>query len=336
MNAILNDNTALFWVTVIAVLIITAAAECFLIKLLRARRVGQYIREEGPEWHRSKAGTPIMGGLGFVLASLVVLAVFFVAKLIRGESARYVGLALTISYAVLNAGIGFVDDYAKVIKKENEGLTAKQKLLLQVVVAAAYLCMMSFTDNLVTALRVPFTTLSIELGWVYYPIALLVLVGIVNGSNFTDGVDGLLGSVTLVIGVFFAFLAYESMSDEMTVCSAILIGACFGFLLFNFHPAKIFMGDTGSLFLGALVIGVSVLWGDLTMGILLSGVYIIEMLSSFLQVVVFKLTHGKRLFRMAPLHHHFEKCGWNEYTVVGVFSLVEGLFCTLAWNAMLL
>ncbi|MBQ9760021.1 MAG: phospho-N-acetylmuramoyl-pentapeptide-transferase [Clostridia bacterium] len=319
---------------VLVVLGITAISEYLLIKLFRARQVGQYIREEGPEWHRSKAGTPIMGGLGFILATLIVMAIFFVTLLVNGTTNYYIPLAITLAFAVTNGAIGFVDDYAKLVKKENEGLSEMQKLLLQTAVAAGFLCVMGYTGNIETEQWIPFTDISIDFGWFYYPIALLVIVGVVNGSNFTDGLDGLEGSVTLVIGVFFAIYGFEYADERVAIVGGLLIGGCLGFLIFNFHPAKIFMGDTGSLFLGAMVIGTSIVMNELIIGIILCGVYIIEMLSSLLQRVCYKLFNKMRLFRMAPLHHHFEKCGWNEYTVVTVFSIAEALFCILAWYAL--
>ena len=318
----------------IAVLIITGISEYFLIKLLRARHVGQKILEIGPNWHKAKEGTPFMGGLGFILAALIVMAVFFVGKAVAGTASRYIPLALTLAFAVANGAIGFVDDYCKLQKKENEGLTSKQKLLLQLVVASAYVCVMSYTGNMTTAVHIPFTNLTWNLGWFFYPLAILVLAGIVNGTNLTDGIDGLAGSVTFVIGGFFALLGLAYNNEQIAILGALLLGGCLGFLIFNFHPAKIFMGDTGSLFLGGMVIATAFQMQEPVIGILISMVFIIEMLSSFLQIFCYKMFHQMRLFRMAPLHHHFEKCGWNEYRIVYVFSFVEVLFCLLAWFAI--
>ena len=318
----------------IAVLIITGISEYFLIKLLRARRVGQKILEIGPIWHKEKEGTPFMGGLGFIFAILVVMALFFIGKAIEGSAPVYIPLALTLGFAVANGAIGFVDDYCKLQKKQNEGLTSKQKLFLQIVVASAYVCVMSYTGHLNTAVHIPFTNFYWELGWFFYPIAVLVLAGIVNGANLTDGVDGLAGSVTFVIGGFFAVLGFACGNEQLALSGALLLGGCLGFLIFNFHPAKIFMGDTGSLFLGAMVIATAFQMQEMAIGILISMVFIIEMLSSFLQIFCYKMFHQMRLFRMAPLHHHFEKCAWNEYRIVYVFSFVELLFCLLAWFAI--
>ena len=330
----MRDFSVLFACAAIAVLVVTAVSEYFLIKLFRSHRVGQKILDIGPNWHKAKEGTPFMGGLGFILGTLIVMTVFFIMKAIQGISADYIPLALTLIFAVSNGAIGFVDDYCKLIKRENEGLTSKQKLLLQFVIAAAYVIVMSYTGNLDTSVHVPFADFSLELGWFYYPIAIVALVAIVNGANLTDGIDGLAGSVTFVIGGFFAVVAFATLDEQLSMLSAILLGSCLGFLIFNFHPAKIFMGDTGSLFIGAMVIGTAFQIGEELIGIILCAVFIIEMLSSFLQIFCFKVFHQMRLFRMAPLHHHFEKCGWNEYRIVCVFSLVEILFCVLAYFAL--
>ena len=273
-----------------------------------------------------------MGGIGFILATLLVMAVFFVVKAIKGSSADYIPLALTLGYAVANGMVGFVDDYFKlVVKKENEGLTAKQKLLLQLVLAGAYVCVMAYTGNMSTQIALPFADRPVELGFWYYLIAVIVLTGVVNGGNISDGIDGLASAVTLVIGGFFAIWAFTARAEQLSAISAVLMGAALGFLIYNFNPARVFMGDTGSLFFGALVIGAAFMMRNPIAGLLVSAVFIIEMLSSFLQVLYFKATHGKRLFKMAPLNHHFEKCGWKERPIMFVFSLVAALFCLLAW-----
>ncbi|MBQ2248625.1 MAG: phospho-N-acetylmuramoyl-pentapeptide-transferase [Clostridia bacterium] len=318
----------------LAVFGLTVLAERILIPILQSKKAGQKILEIGPRWHKSKEGTPTMGGLGFILPSLIVLTVFFLVQSAKGRASEYIPLSLTIGFAVMNGAIGFVDDYCKLIKKQNEGLTWKQKLLLQLVASAAYVCVMAYTGNLDTAVRIPFSSIRLELGYAAYPIAVLILAGVVNGANFTDGIDGLASSVTFVIGGFFAVLAFYRFDLQLSVVSAVLLGSTLGFLIYNFHPARVFMGDTGSLFLGGLVIAGAFQTGDLGMGLLISGVFIIEMLSSLLQRVYFKLTHGKRLFKMAPIHHHFEKCGWSENKIVLIFSLVELGFCLLAFAAM--
>lgn len=317
-----------------AVFALTVIFLRIFIPILRSHKVGQKILDIGPRWHKSKEGTPIMGGLTFILATLLVVAVFFILKGIEGTSQNYLPLAITLAFAVANGAIGFADDYCKLIKKQNEGLTERQKLFLQLVIASAYVCVMAYTGNLPTLWKLPFTHLAVELGWLCYPISIVLLAGVINGANFTDGIDGLASCVTAVIGGFFAIVAFAFYSEGMAVLAGILLGATLGFLIYNFHPAKVFMGDTGSLFLGALVMGGAFAMSAPLVGLIVSAVFIVEMFSSLLQRLYFKLTHGKRLFRMAPLHHHFEKCGWGENKIVAVFSAAELLFCVIAWLAM--
>ena len=182
-----------------------------------------------------------------------------------------------------------------------------------------------------TSLLLPFADLAVELGWWYYPLAILVLTGVVNGGNITDGIDGLASSVTFVIGAFFAVWAFSAQAEQLSIIAAALMGAALGFLVYNYHPARVFMGDTGSLFFGALVIGGAFMMKNPIVGLFASAVFIIEMLTSLLQRLYFKATHGKRLFKMAPIHHHFEKCGWSERAIMVRFSLVAALFCLLGW-----
>lgn len=317
-----------------AVFALTVAAERILIPILRSHKLGQKILDIGPRWHKSKEGTPIMGGLGFILAALVVMAVFFVVRGIQGRGADYIPLALTLGLAVGNGAIGFVDDYCKLVKKQNEGLTWKQKLFLQLALATAYVVVMAYTGNLSTSVNLPFTDRTLYLGWGVYPLSVIILAGVTNGGNITDGVDGLASGVTFVIGGFFAVCAFSVQNEQVGAVGAILIGASLGFLVYNFHPAKVFMGDTGSLFFGSLVIGTAFMMREPIVGLIVAAVFILEMLSSLLQVVYFRLTHGKRLFKMAPVHHHFEQSGWGENRIVLTFSLTEALFCVLAWFAL--
>ena len=271
-----------------------------------------------------------MGGIGFILPILVVVAIFFVWAAIKGNSPKYIPLALTIAFAVCNGAIGFVDDYCKLIKKQNEGLTRIQKLVLQFAITAGYLCVMGYTGNLPYEIIVPLINLPIR-GFVWYILAAILTVGVINGANFTDGLDGLASLVAYVIGIFFAVFAFFANDLGLNVVGSAMIGATIGFLLYNFHPAKVFMGDTGSLFLGALVMGAIFQTKQPLLLFLVCAIYIIELLSSLMQSVYFKLTHGKRLFKMAPIHHHFEKCGWSENKIGAVFALVQFAFCTLAF-----
>jgi len=307
-----------------------------LIPILKSKKMGQKILDIGPRWHKSKEGTPMMGGLGFIIASVLTVGAAAVYCAVMGNWTEIVPLLCVLGYGVLNAGIGMIDDMAKLRKKQNEGLTASQKYLLQLLAAAVFLIVLSVTGLVSTELYIPFVGATWNLGFFYYVIALLLLTGIVNSVNLTDGVDGLSSSVTLVVGIFYSAAAFFSMRAAETFLSTsllggVLIGATLGFLVYNFYPARVFMGDTGSLFLGAMVVGGAFLMGNPLIVVVCGIIYICEAASVILQVLYFKLTHGKRLFRMAPIHHHFEKCGWSEVRIVSVFSLVTAVFCILAW-----
>lgn len=319
-----------FVLVTLGVFALTALAERILIPILRSHKAGQKILDIGPRWHKSKEGTPIMGGIGFILAILVVVAVFFIYVGVKKEAPKYIPLALTVAFAVAHGAIGFVDDYCKLIKKQNEGLTRIQKLVLQFAITAGYLCVMGYTGNLPSTIVIPLINLSIS-GAVWYILAGLLIVGVINGANFTDGIDGLASSVTYVIGIFFAIFSFFAIDTGLFVVSGAIIGGTIGFLLYNIHPAKVFMGDTGSLFLGALVMGTLFQMRHPLLTFLVCAVYILELLSTVLQILYFKITHGKRLFKMAPIHHHFEKNGWSENKIVLVFALVQFAFCTLAF-----
>ena len=320
-------------IVAVAVFGISAIVLRFLIPVLRAKKIGQTIYELGPAWHESKQGTPTMGGIGFIPPFLLVLAICSVLFLIKGgaeQSKALIPLALTLLLGVFNAAIGFVDDYCKLLKKQNQGLTAWQKLLLQLVFAAAYVAMMAITGNLHTDVAIPFTEITIELGWIAYPIYIIVIAGFVNATNLTDGIDGLASSITAVVALFLAIMAVLVSNGMLGAVAAALLGAVCAFLIYNHHPASVFMGDTGSLFIGGVLMGCAFM-AHVEVAVIIAGfVYIVEMLSSLFQILYFKLTHGKRLFKMAPLHHHFEKCGWSERKIVVVFSLVTVLLCAVA------
>lgn len=326
----MKELTITFVLVTLGVFALTALAERILIPILRSHKAGQKILDIGPRWHKSKEGTPIMGGIGFVFAILAVVAVFFVYVGIQKKAPYYIPLALTVAFAVSHGAIGFVDDYCKLIKKQNEGLTRMQKLVLQFAITAGYLCVMGYTGNLPSSIIIPVINLPIR-GALWYILAGILAVGVINGANFTDGIDGLASSVTYVIGIFFAIFAFFANDMGVSVVGGAIIGATLGFLLYNIHPAKVFMGDTGSLFLGAIVTGTLFQMREPLLIFLICAVYILELLSTVLQILYFKLTHGKRLFKMAPVHHHFEKCGWSENKIVIVFALVQFAFCTLAF-----
>lgn len=312
-------------------LILTVLFGFILLPILRHYKLGQPIRAEGPIWHRGKEGTPTMGGICFILAFLLSAAGYAIFRAAHGEGDRLVAFALAVLFAIGNAAIGFIDDYYKLVRKQNEGLTERQKLVLQFVLAGAFLAMLRVTGHLETSLRLPFTDSRLELSWFAYPVYLLVIVGFVNATNLTDGIDGLASSVCATVAAFSMLLAISHANADSTVLSAALLAGMLGFLVFNHHPAQMFMGDTGSLFLGGVLMGCAMIEGELLLFVLAGFVFVADMLSSFLQRWFFKLTHGKRLFPIAPIHHSFEKWGYGEYAIMALFSGVSALFCVLAW-----
>ena len=298
-----------------------------ILPALRRLKAGQAIREEGPKWHMTKSGTPTMGGLMFMLGILVAIVVAGWGNMMQGDfSHLYVYL-----FALVFGVIGFLDDYEKVKKKQNLGLTALQKFALQLAAAVAFLMLMRYEGLLSPNLYIPFINVSLPLNWPLYMVfAAFVVVGTVNAVNLTDGLDGLATSVTLPVALFYTVVSVWWGYTQLGIVSAAMVGGLVAFLLFNAHPAKTFMGDTGSLFLGGAIAGLAFAF-DMPLVLLPIGiVYICETLSVILQVGYFKLTHGKRLFKMAPIHHHFEMCGWNEVKVVTVFTIASALFCVLA------
>lgn len=329
------EKTVFFAAALICTFALTVLILRRLIPYLKSKKMGQHILEIGPRWHKSKEGTPTMGGLSFIIACAAVGTCAIVYVSVRHSFREALPLLITAVYALVSGLIGMIDDSAKLRKAQNEGLTAPQKYLLQLLSAGGFLLAMKLTGNITTAITIPFAGgYKLELGIFYYVIALLLLTGVNNAVNLTDGIDGLCSSVTLVVGVFFALVAFilGRGGYSLTVASAMTVGSAAGFLVYNFYPARVFMGDTGSLFFGALVTGCAFM-ADSPLIIVLCGlIYIVETASVILQVGVFKLTHGKkRLFKMAPIHHHFEKCGWSELRVVGVFTLVTAVMCIVAW-----
>ena len=288
-------------------LALTIIVERFLIPVLSGR-AKQPIYEGGPAWHLSKSGTPTMGGLAFIISIIItVLPVSMYFIFYIGESKTGFSLLLTLIFSLGNSIIGIFDDAIKLRRKENAGLSPLQKLVLQFLLAILFLMARRYLFGDTTVISFPF--FDVDLGIFYYPLAVIILLGIVNCANLTDGIDGLASSVALTIGsVLFLVLCATA---EISVISAAMAGATLGFLFFNVNPAQIFMGDTGSLFLGALVASLAFSLGNPFIAILLGGVYVIEGVSVILQVAFFKLTR-RRIFKMAPLHHHLEKCGLTE------------------------
>ena len=298
-----------------------------ILPALRRLKAGQAIREEGPKWHATKAGTPTMGGLMFIAGLGVSILVMGWRGMMEGDLSHiYVFL-----FAAVFGVIGFLDDYEKVKHHQNLGLTALQKFALQLAAAILFLILMRYEGRLSPNLYVPFFNFSIALSWPLYMVfAAFVIVGCVNAVNITDGLDGLSTSVTIPVALFFVSAATWWSYRQLGIFAAALLGGLLGFLLFNAHPAKVFMGDTGSLFLGGAVAGMAFAF-DMPLVLALVGiVYIAETLSDIIQVTYFKLSHGKRIFKMAPIHHHFEMCGWSETKIVTVFTAISTLFCALA------
>lgn len=316
--------------TLIAVFLLTVVLARVIIPILKSHKAGVRILEIGPRWHKSKEGTPIMGGICFILAILISVTVLIVVAAVRGEVYGLLPMALTLLLAVGNGLIGFVDDFCKLVKKQNEGLRPWQKLVLQLLIAVLYLVFMARFGGLRTALYLPYFGIEVELGVFYYALAILFILGFVNSVNLTDGVDGLASSVTLAVGLFFAVAAVLTADRGLLLISACTVGGTLGFLMYNFHPARVFMGDTGSLFLGGIVVGAAFQLNNPLILLVVGFIYLCEAASVILQVGYFKLTHGKRLFKMAPIHHHFEKCGWGEIQIVFVFTGITLLFAGLA------
>ena len=305
--------------------ILTGGIGYLLLPVLRALKAGQSIREAGPTWHNYKAGTPMMGGIMFILAAVICLLVSIPAM--QEYSVFYV-LVLGLCFGL----VGFLDDFCKLKFKRNLGLTSIQKALLQMAVSALYLYLL-YTKGIMTCdIYIPFVNVTFYLHPIAYIFfAMFVMVGCVNAVNLTDGVDGLSSSVTVPVMVFFTAAAVATNRMDLALLPACLVGGLIAYLFYNWHPAKVFMGDTGSLFLGGIVCGLAFALDMPLILILVGFVYIVETLSVILQVTYFKLTHGKRLFKMSPIHHHFEMCGWKEEKIVIVFALVSALMCVLAW-----
>lgn len=298
------------------------------LPILRALKAGQSIREVGPSWHSSKAGTPTMGGITFILATVLMTVILGWKEMLQGERTQLYVLGFSLLYGL----VGFLDDFMKVRFKRNLGLTAIQKLALQMAVAGAYLALLRYSGDLQCALYIPFWNVTLEMNWIVYLVfSMLVMVGCVNAVNLTDGVDGLASGVTIPVMIFFTVCAYIWNKTALGLLPAALAGALAGFLVYNFHPAKVFMGDTGSLFLGAMVCAMAYAL-DLPLVLVLVGlIYVVETVSVMMQVLYFKATHGKRIFKMTPIHHHFELCGWSEVKIFTVFTAITVFMCILAW-----
>ena len=310
-------------------ILITAVISCalsgvlgqLLIPMLRALKAGQSIREVGPTWHNYKAGTPMMGGLMFIFAAIFVLLGNIMTM--EDYSVFYV-LILALCFGF----IGFLDDFTKMKYKRNLGLTSAQKAMLQMAVSALFLYVMFKSGSMNTNVYIPFVNVSFEIHpLLYIFFAMFIMVGCDNAVNITDGVDGLSSSVTVPVLVFFTAAAVSMGKPDLALLPASLVGGLVAYLFYNWHPAKVFMGDTGSLFLGGIVCGLAFALDMPLVLIFVGFIYICETVSVILQVGYFKMTHGKRLFKMAPIHHHFEKCGWKEEKIVLSFAAGSAIMC---------
>ena len=305
--------------------ILSAMLGRLLLPVLRALKAGQSIREIGPTWHNYKSGTPMMGGLMFIIAAILCLLGNLPSM--EDYTVFYV-LVLALCFGF----IGFLDDFTKIRYHRNLGLTSLQKAMLQMAVSAVFLYAMYKSGSMDTHLYIPFFNVSYDLHpIVYIFFAMFVMVGCVNSVNLTDGVDGLSSSVTLPVMVFFTAASAALGRYDLALLPASLVGGLIAYLFYNWHPAKVFMGDTGSLFLGGVVCTMAFALEMPLILIFVGFVYICETMSDILQVGYFKLTHGKRLFKMAPIHHHFEMCGWKEEKIVLSFAAVSAIMCILAW-----
>lgn len=296
-----------------------------IIPFLRRLKIGQTERVQGVSTHLKKAGTPTMGGLIFLL-STTVTAVFYVKDYPRIVPVLF----LTLGFGL----IGFLDDYLKVVLKRSDGLYPRQKMFLQILITAVFAFYMIRFSGVSLAMKLPFPPgKELSIGWLSVPLLFFVVLGTVNGVNFTDGLDGLASSVTIMVAVFFT-MAAVGLGVEITPITCAVVGSLLGFLVFNVYPAKVFMGDTGSLALGGFVAGTAYMLQMPLFLPIVGFVYMVEILSVVMQVSYFRVTHGRRIFKMAPIHHHFELCGWSETQVVAVFSILTAMTCLIALLAM--
>ncbi len=321
---------------------VTAFLGPVFIPWLHKLKFGQEIREEGPKWHRKKSGTPTMGGIMFIVGIAVAMSATVIISAAKGNLNTVYGRGVLVLLVAVGFGlVGFIDDYIKVVKKRNLGLTAAQKFLMQVVLSVIYVVTLYATGGLKTDVLIPFFKVTWTMPvWLYIPFVIFLVCAVVNAVNLTDGLDGLASSITVVVSAFFAAAAFIAFGEYgISSLAAAVFGALLGFLIYNKYPARVFMGDTGSLFLGAIVVLMAIDTGMHFFLIIVGFVYLAETLSVIIQTSYFKYTkkkygEGKRIFKMSPLHHHFEMCGWNEVKIVTVFTVVTIILCVIAYLAI--
>lgn len=323
MNILSVDITKILILTFVIGVVIALILGPITIPLLRRLKFGQNIREEGPKSHLKKAGTPTMGGVMFILSTTIVMIIM---------SSSFTEKGMVALYSLIAFGfIGFLDDLLKILKKQSEGLKAWQKMLLLLIVSGAF-GYYSYV-NLPHDIVIPFTSFKLPLGVLYVPFVIFVYAAMTNAVNLTDGLDGLASTVSVLVLTFFGVLTFIIKDYSLTIFSVALISGLIGFLKFNSYPAKVFMGDTGSLAIGGAITTIAIISGYPLLIVIVGGIYVIEALSVIIQVVSFKST-GKRVFKMAPIHHHFEQCGWNEVKVVTVFSIITVVLCIIGFFAI--
>lgn len=325
-----KEIVAYLIIGIVASFLISKNFTKWLIPKLISVKMGQKILDIGPRWHKNKEGTPTMGGLAFLLAYFVMFVLLIAFAVFRNQVEDVRITAAVFLFTLANGAIGFIDDYTKFFKKQNKGLSASVKFLLQFVVATAFTIYVAYLKDFSAVLYIPFADIEVYLGWGWYIVSILIITGIVNSVNLTDGVDGLAASVTFFVSCFFAVAGAVAAMCDLVILSAVIIGICLGFLVYNINPAKIFMGDTGSLFLGGAVVSMAYMLDNPLILLVVGIIYVIEAASDIIQVSVYKLT-GKRVFKMAPIHHHFEQCKWSEMKIVVVFCSVTIIFCILAF-----
>ena len=322
----MNNLSLSVFMPVIISFLISVVFCPILIPFLRKLKFGQTEREEGPQSHLKKNGTPTMGGL-VILASILLTSLIYIGKFTE---------ILPVLFMTLGFGlIGFLDDYIKVVKKRSLGLTPLQKMALQFIVTGVFIYYYFKIAGLDTSIKIPFVSRDgfVMPTWLFIIFVFIVVLGTVNGVNFTDGLDGLASGVTVIVATFFTIAAL-SLNPSMTPITGAVVGSLLGFLLFNTYPARVFMGDTGSLALGGFVSSIALMLHMPLFIVIIGLIYLVEVLSVILQVGYFKLTHGKRIFKMAPIHHHFELCGYSETQVVAAFSIVTALLCLVGIMAL--
>lgn len=321
----------LYFVGVVIAWVLSLILGAFILPALRRLKFGQEIREEGPAWHASKSGTPTMGGIIFIVGAVAALAGVYLWEAIAGTpDISYFNIILMLFLALAFGAIGFVDDYIKVVKKRNLGLTAAQKFSLQFLVALVFSFIVATFGEVGTVIEIPFSGARVDLSWLYIPFVICVMLATVNSVNLTDGLDGLATTITLIVSLFYTVTAAQIDNTAVALFGSVIAGSLIGFLFYNWKPAKVFMGDTGSLFLGGAVCAMAILMRQPISLLIVGFVYVAETLSVIIQVTSYKLTK-KRVFKMSPIHHHFEMCGWHETVIVCVFSAVTLALCLLMY-----